>query len=217
VEAWSHNFVYNNHIYDIYPPNTGLGWGNGLYVNNNNLVTNNKVRDNQRYGIKVGSDNNTICDNDVWDNSRNSTGTYDGIYVTSSYNIINNNRCYDDLYSGVRNQRYGICISATGHYNVVTGNEVTGNKNGGMLISGTDNKVTHNIGFATENSGTANIITTNTVTFDHGLAGTPTHVECGFKTIGYGTWKWSATSTQITITVENSGTYTFSWYAEYKP
>jgi len=78
-------------------------------------------------------------------------------------------------------------------------------------------KITQNVGFVTENSGTANIITTSTVTFDHGLAGTPTHVECGFKTIGYGTWKWSATSTQITITVENSGTYTFSWYAEYKP
>jgi hypothetical protein len=77
--------------------------------------------------------------------------------------------------------------------------------------------VKYNKGYATENSGTANIITTSTVTFDHGLAGTPTHVECGFKTFGYGTWKWSATSTQITITVENSGTYTFSWYAEYKP
>jgi hypothetical protein len=78
-------------------------------------------------------------------------------------------------------------------------------------------KVKSNIGFITENSGTATITASTSVTFNHGLAGTPTHVECGFETIGYGSWIWSATSTQITITVANSGTYTFSWYAEYQP
>jgi hypothetical protein len=69
----------------------------------------------------------------------------------------------------------------------------------------------------TYNCGTATITASTSVTFNHGLAGTPTHVECGFKTLGYGTWRWSATSTQITITVQNSGTYTFSWCAEYRP
>jgi len=65
-----------------------------------------------------------------------------------------------------------------------------------------------------QNSGTATISASTSVTFDHGLVGTPRHVECGFKTPGYGSWSWSATSTQITITVEVSGTYDFSWSAE---
>jgi hypothetical protein len=73
------------------------------------------------------------------------------------------------------------------------------------------------IGAGFQNSGTATITASTTVTFNHGLAGTPTHVECGFKNFGYGSWWWTATSTQITITVVTSGTYTFSWYAEYKP
>jgi len=67
------------------------------------------------------------------------------------------------------------------------------------------------------NSGTATITDSTTVVFAHGLAGTPTKVNVGFKTTGYGSWIWSATSTQITITVTNSGTYTLSWDAEYKP
>jgi len=77
--------------------------------------------------------------------------------------------------------------------------------------------VKKNHGFTTENSGTATITASTTVTFNHGLAGTPDVVLVGWQDTGYGTWSWSANSTHITITVTNSGTYDFSWYAEYKP
>jgi len=71
--------------------------------------------------------------------------------------------------------------------------------------------------FRTQNSGTATISSGTTVTFTHGLAGTPDVVLVGWQDTGYGTWSWSANSTHITVTVTNSGTYDFSWYAEYKP
>jgi len=74
-----------------------------------------------------------------------------------------------------------------------------------------------NIGYVTENSGAATISASTSVTFEHGLAGTPTHVEVGWKDTGYGDWKWTANATHITITVTNSGTYSFSWRAYYKP
>lgn len=72
-------------------------------------------------------------------------------------------------------------------------------------------------GFVTENSGTATISSSTNTVFNHGLASTPTFVSASFDVTGWTSWKWSATSTQITITVETSGTYGVYWYAEYKP
>jgi len=68
-----------------------------------------------------------------------------------------------------------------------------------------------------ENSGTATITASTTTTFAHGLVGTPTRVDVGFKTAGYGSWIWSADQNNITITVATSGTYNLTWEAEYKP
>jgi len=72
-------------------------------------------------------------------------------------------------------------------------------------------------GYVTENSGIAKISVGKSVTFNHGLAGKPTFVSCSFSNTGWGSWKWSATSTQITVTVERTGTYLVYWSAEYHP
>jgi len=154
VEAWSYNFVYNNHIYDIYnPPNPETGTGSGLYVNNNNSVIGNKIRDCIRHGIKVGGNDNIITGNLVWDNSRGSIGGYDGIYVSGSNNsgsnnIITENRCYDDEYSGQKNQRYGICTTGSSDYNLIMMNNCSGSQNATFDIYyvGSNNKVAWNIG-----------------------------------------------------------------------
>jgi len=87
----------------------------------------------------------------------------------------------------------------------------------GLINNGQGSKLFNVEGYVTENSGTATISSSTSVTFEHGLAGTPTHVEVGWKDTGYGDWKWTANSTHITITVTNSGTYSFSWRAYYKP
>ena len=67
------------------------------------------------------------------------------------------------------------------------------------------------------NSGTATISASTQTTFNHGLAGTPEIVLASFNVTTYNGYTWSATSTQITITVGTSGDYEIYWYAEYKP
>jgi hypothetical protein len=74
----------------------------------------------------------------------------------------------------------------------------------------------NNEGFVTENGGALTLTASTSITFNHGLASTPTEVYVGWKTQGYGDWKWAASATQITITVNNTGTYEFSWRAIYK-
>jgi hypothetical protein len=77
-----------------------------------------------------------------------------------------------------------------------------------------------NSGYVTENSGTATILSGNTsVTFAHGLAGTPTVVTLGATHAEVADAIWSADATNITITVPNPVTANrnISWYAEYKP
>ena len=71
--------------------------------------------------------------------------------------------------------------------------------------------------FVTENSGTATISASTAVTFNHGLAGTPTFVMASFNSTAVDGWKWTATSTQITITVTPTGTYKVYWTAKYTP
>jgi len=132
--------------------------------------------------------------------------------------IINN--IISDTNRGIRVIRYSGTYTNRISNVLVMGNTIKDLQSGGVAFA-TNNTlnltVEHNIGFVTENSGTATITGSTSVTFNHGLAGTPTHVAIGFKTAGYGSWRWSATSTQITITVANSGTYNLTWYAEYRP
>jgi hypothetical protein len=84
----------------------------------------------------------------------------------------------------------------------------------------THDRIKGNIGFVTENSGTATNTTATTFVFNHGLASTSTGVWASFKTTQIDAWKWTA-KTQITITVVNSATsdqiVACYWKAEYVP
>lgn len=77
-----------------------------------------------------------------------------------------------------------------------------------------------NTQFRTTNSGTATNSTATTFVFNHGLAGTPTGVWASFNTTTINGWAWTATSSQITITVSGSGLPAIMasyWKAEYVP
>jgi hypothetical protein len=73
---------------------------------------------------------------------------------------------------------------------------------GGKPISGTGSKA-----FAANSS----------ITFLHGLAGTPDIVTLEFSMDGYGNSHWTATATSITVTVDNAMTCICYWYAKYIP
>jgi len=54
-------------------------------------------------------------------------------------------------------------------------------------------------------------------TFNHGLAFTPIFVVCSFAATGYGSYKWSASYTQITVTIQTSVATTVYWSAQCTP
>jgi hypothetical protein len=126
------------------------------------------------------------------------------LIYAGSYNIISNN-----VFEGG-----SVNINQTsGTYNAILGNFLTGSTPI-ILYGGSSTSLDANIGYATENKGTATITATTFVIFNHGLATTPTLVLASFSLASYGNYTWTATTTQITITVSTSGTYTVYWYAE---
>jgi hypothetical protein len=115
-------------------------------------------------------------------------------------------------------QDYGVYLLSGANGNVITSNNLVGNVVAGLYdASGQTNKIYGNVGFVTENSGTATISSSTTVTFNHGLASTPMGVWASFNSTAVAGWTWTATTTQITITITPSGTYKVYWMAEYKP
>lgn len=88
---------------------------------------------------------------------------------------------------------------------------------GGTKVTdaGTNNQFT---GWGFINSGTASISASTTVVVSHNLFGTPTSVLVTAGTTGTGVYfVGTFTSSQFTITVANSGTYTMYWTAYYQP
>jgi len=135
------------------------------------------------------------------------------------YNVIIGNTFYSDV---TNKAKYNIELTSAGS---VQANHIYGNYFGGyatspVYVGNPPNYVKFNGGFKTENSGTATIPNGQTsVTFAHGLAGTPTIVTLGAKHAEVADAIWSADATNITITVPSAVTANrnISWYAEYKP
>jgi len=147
------------------------------------------------------------------------------VFIDSWQNIIVGNRLYSNTTIGNVQLNRLLGNSFVGDFQINAGaanNVLIGNYFGGSVSipSGTVYEVKGNIGFVTENSGTATIANGQTsVTFAHGLAGTPTVVTLGATHSEVADAIWSADATNITITVPAAVTADrdISWYAEYKP
>ena len=192
--------VTNNEFYNL---NTGI---NNDEANNTQLSSN--IIRTSTYGIKLyQSDTCKVSSNNI----RTATwGVYgQGSTKKSDFNSITDNKFYGEM-------TYGVYFDSGCRYNNIRYNyfNITGI---GFNWGGTDNIVEHNIGFTTENTGTATISSSTSVVFDHELVGTPTGVWASFNSAGYNGWTWTATATQITVTVGQSGTYEVYWQAEYRP
>lgn len=126
----------NNHVHDN--NQTGLWLQQITYA----TVSNNIAERNGHAGIDLwGSKSVTVQGNIAIDNNQGSAGIMNneaGISVFASDNItVIGNICKDD--QTVKTQKWGIKIDAyTGTYNnfIVEGNDLTGNKNGGLEIYG---------------------------------------------------------------------------------
>jgi hypothetical protein len=185
------NFVYGG---TVQKTSTGGSTQYGLYFNAPHYCDSNLI---------IGTATENFDGSDM-------IGVY--LYGNSSYNRFMNVR-------GENN--YGNVKIESGNNNNVFYNFIASNIGSYIFSdSGTYNSFDQCYkaeGKRTDMWGTNSISSSTSVTFNHSLIGTPTYVEIGWKTLGYGDWKWNANSTQITITVTNSGSYDFSWYAKHDP
>jgi len=211
--------ITGNSEHGIYSPST--------VTEVNIKISGSYIYENDKTGIFLSKPRNVeISNNFIYNNGLGGiTGENDGIKIDDAgdatwvhKNIrIYNNLIYDNQASPT--QRYGIAISGGSSYLVIESNSFFNNTAGALILTETPQsaRIKFNIGYATENSGTAIISASTTVTFDHELDGTPDLVYVSFNSTAYGSWTWTATSTQITITVATSGNYEVYWSADFIP
>jgi len=204
----------------------GIGTASSAY---NILISGNMIYGTLSNAIEIRGSNLHVCDN--WLNG----GYVINIHSEAQDIKITNNYILPRSYTGgialgganiLITDNYIKNPSPTANYGIQvnnpTGAIVTNNYFDPTLptkidyVSGTIDVIKGNINYVTENSGSVEFSGT-TVSFAHGLAGTPTGVWASFNSTGYGGWTWTANSTHITITVANSGSYTVYWRAEYQP
>jgi len=174
-------------------------------------------------GISVGGVHNasnffdqvTITDNIIDGGGFNNIDF--GIWVEGN-STINNMRDVIVAHNQIKNvEVYGIYAYRT--LNIEVSSNYIENSGTNIFMSATvvNASVHHNLGFITENFGTGTFSSNTSITFNHGLDGTPVLVLASFNVTGWTSYGWSATATQITITVETSGTYECYWFAQYEP
>lgn len=164
----------------------------------------NMVYHNNWTGINLwGADNCTIIGNIVVENDYNNYDSYSGIALSSNsdYNIISNNIVGN-------NDNYEIFIvHNTCDENLIIGNNLHGEDRTGIISDGgTDTRILNNLGYVTENIGTATILNGNIeVTVTHGLDYTP---EAGdiqvhpIETMGSSSFWWVDTITSTTFKIK---------------
>jgi len=129
--------------------------------------------------------------------------------LTTSDLLVSNNKILGSAGYGIRET-----MDATN--NAIIDNDVRKNTQGGMYSEGIGHIVRNNVGYVTENSGTATIPEGSTsVIVNHGLADTPSIVTITpNKDTRF--WVTDKTSSQFTINIPSSitGGVSFDWYAE---
>jgi parallel beta-helix repeat protein len=216
---WAHKSIVANSFF----------WGSkhGILLNQTNsvLITGCRIDYNRYNGIVLRcSSNNVIDGNEIVHNSQRSAGYADGIYLIGSQAIPCNNNTISDNFIGEDSdsqQYHRYAINEEGSYcdrNFIIGNNVHCRLEERIRWNGANTIVCNNIGYVTENSGTAT--GASPIYVSHGLSRSPTSVTLGVNgMIPYQTSWSNYNSTHIAI-YHNAGAgraITVTWYAEYKP
>jgi len=146
--------------------------GNGLELCTTSFLTNSSIERNTGHGILCYGGYSVINGCLINDNSNDSAGTNSGIVNWGGgddMNISNN------IIIGGAHQDYGIIIDAGVARCNVNNNNISGNVTAPIYLGvGNSAQVRDNIGFVTENSGTATLVNGQTaIVVAHGLAVTP--------------------------------------------
>jgi len=168
-----------------------------------------------------------IQDNILINNGYNGSSPYNRqLRIVASNDIkISENMFIIDGYSALIG--FDIDGGANSHNITVNDNEFYGNVVGGgkiVQLNGNDVRIRHNVGFVTENSGTAEASHGDWIT--HGLSGDPDMVQLTIKETDahyfLQLWATNATDFQIYLFDANASMVedvdkTINWYAEYEP
>jgi len=140
------------------------------------LFVGNEFDNNNGYGLWIGANDCAIVGNIFASNSRGSIGTYSDLRLDANthHNVVVGNSFWGD-----NKAKYNIRISSGAHDNLIVGNTFKDYVT--SAIGGTGDPtlqyIHHNIGYITENGGTATFSgdgTTTTFKIAHGLASVPT-------------------------------------------
>lgn len=202
--------ITDNIIHGSGTANSGTGIKlTGDYGN----VSDNTVSSKGGHGISIVGSLNRVRGNTSKDCDYFDTTTYDGINIAGNSNRVEGNICRTTT-GGASKQRYGICV-ASGTGNIIKNNTTESNKSGQISADAATNTVAQNTGFKTENQGGASISSGTSVVVSHGLAITPgtgsISITPTTSLAGASFWVSNITSTQFTINVSVSGSYSFWW------
>lgn len=194
-------------------------------------IIGNRIYQSGREGIQVWNSRNIVVGNLVESPSMTSNNTYDGIQLTTAgtsaqYCIVKGNIIYSDQ---TNKPRYCISELSSADYNIIEGNVVLNAQTFPILKQGANTVVKSNVGYVTENSGTATVASGEWIL--HGLAGTPTNVIVTTRTTIYGTpavpvvvgWaNQNSTRFQVSVywingTAITADVINISWVAEHNP
>jgi len=193
--------------------------GRGIYTeySEKGLFSDNEIYLCHNHGMSFWVDNYaTILGNRVYDNNvdNNVSPQGSGIYLSDVQNsIIASNEVFDDRSTPL--QTNGIIERFGTANNLIADNRVFGNTVAQIVV--VNAIVKNNIGFTTENSGTATIPSGQTsVTVNHGLAGTPSKVVVTPRGNIGSVWVSARDATNITITCSSAPTANtvVDWSAE---
>jgi len=203
INVWRNSHyteVVNNYIID----HAGTS-GRGINADSDYLlIEGNYIVNSAVAGIDVYGSYCHVIANVVRDSN------YNIRFNESQHNVAMNNLCVGG--------NVGIEETANGDYNYIIGNRVLNNSVAGIRTNGANTVVKRNIGYLTENSGTAVILAGSTkVTVNHGLVSTPEKVHAT-PLNDPGTYWYIAnrnsTTFDIVLASPPSSDVIFSWYAE---
>lgn len=196
----------------------------GLLTSFSCIIANNLILYSKRHGIHVeNSYYNIISGNHIHYSSQELANTYSDILLTDNgvtlaqLNTITSNLCVSLT---ATKSKYGIREDvATCAYNLILGNIVRNHGTAEISTQAATTVVRGNIGYVTENSGTATVTAgTTSVNVTHGLATTPTRVILTPTTDTGGKRYWVSAkgATTFTITIDSTHTsdISFDWRAQ---
>jgi len=231
-DSWMSNMEING------AGTTGVGYSDLLINGGAKLVVVNSWFDFATYGIRIyGGNNIQITNCQIEEINQDGISITDTSYrcTFTNVHVRNVSKTAANVYSGIDNSgdqitligcsfwdanskmKYGIKENSAADSCIYIGNRIIGAVTAPAIFSGTNHIVKQNVGYVTENSGTA-VGTGSQQSIAHGCAFTPTKAQVIVSNIDDGANPYLSANpdaTNIYVTAVNGKT--FRWEVKYNP